>query len=183
MQSRTAGILSILEGEASRNEWKQWLLSSKRLGPFPPSSTGLVTRCWLWKGGHTSGGYADVHVSRKGIKIHLKIVKLVAFLWKDWDPESGEIICHQCDNRGCWRPSHIYIGTHSTNAQDRGLRNRQSFARGESHGLSKLNEAEIRDIRHKAENGYGPTALALQYDVSHATISHILHGKTWSHVR
>lgn len=56
------------------------------------------------------------------------------------EPMSSEakIVCHTCDNRDCWNPKHLYVGTQQSNIADR-------YARGPKF---KPNWSE--DARRKA---------------------------------
>ena len=57
---------------------------------------------------------------------------------------------HKCDNRLCCNPNHLFLGTNYDNVVDKMAKERQ--ARGESHGMAKLTETEVREIREKWEN-------------------------------
>jgi hypothetical protein len=54
------------------------------------------------------------------------------------------------------------------------------IARGERHGMAKLCEAAVADLRLSyAAGGVTQRALAAAHGVSVATINHALAGKTW----
>lgn len=57
----------------------------------------------------------------------------------------------------------------------------ESIRRGESHGMAKFTEADIRDIRARAD-GETRTALAREYGVEVGTISAIVLRRLWKHV-
>lgn len=88
--------------------------------------------------------------------------------------------CHTCGNggSGCVNPKHLYWGTPSDNQMDRvqeGTANR-----GSRHGMSKLTESEVREIRLAARNGEIHRTIAERYGVSRRTVGHIVRGSTWS---
>lgn len=54
-------------------------------------------------------------------------------------------------------------------------------ATGEQHGLAKLTEAQVREIR-KLKGTKSCRALAEDFGVTHGTIHSIHHRRTWKHV-
>jgi hypothetical protein len=69
--------------------------------------------CWEWNGARTSSGYGSFKfkgkryvASRASWEIHFGQVP------------SGLYVCHHCDNPGCVRPDHLFIGTSSDNMLD-----------------------------------------------------------------
>jgi hypothetical protein len=54
--------------------------------------------------------------------------------------------------------------------------------RGEGHGMSKLNDDVVRNIRNLNRDGMSIRAIARKIGVSHPTIQYVLCGKTWAHV-
>jgi len=53
---------------------------------------------------------------------------------------------------------------------------------GESHGRSKVDENQVRQIRSLYTQGMSYRDLGSQYGVSHLTIRDIVLRKTWNHV-
>ena len=53
---------------------------------------------------------------------------------------------------------------------------------GEKHGMSKLNAAQVREIRRLRELGFTTYAIAEKFGVTRPNIGSILLRKTWNHV-
>lgn len=54
--------------------------------------------------------------------------------------------------------------------------------RGVEHGRAKITEAQVREIRHLATQGYGSFQLGGRYGLSHKTVRHVIDRVTWKHV-
>lgn len=92
----------------------------------------------------------------------------------------GLIVRHSCDNPPCCNPNHLQLGTHKDNAYDRKVRGRE--AKGDSHGMSKLTEAYVRDIKARMAQGETHLSLSRAYGVAESTISGISTGRLWGWV-
>jgi len=55
------------------------------------------------------------------------------------------LVCHTCDTPSCVRPSHLFLGTHQHNSDDKLLKGRE--ARGEKVATHKLTADDVRAIR------------------------------------
>lgn len=96
---------------------------------------------------------------------------------------------HDCDNRSCCNPSHIYKGNKKQNSNDMIGRNRGSGqltverVRGEANANAKFTEHDIREIRRayaaKEMNQY---ELAARYNVTRPAIGYIVRRINWSHI-
>lgn len=69
----------------------------------------------------------------------------VALLFSGVDVPYGMVACHRCDNPGCCNPAHIFVGTRKDNNDDKLAKKRQ--AAGSSHGMSKLTQQQVDEIR------------------------------------
>lgn len=142
------------------------------------------TGCWIWDAATLKGGYGVLDDGQKTVTAHRHSFKLF----------KGEItgkmqVLHDCDIRSCVNPSHLYLGSHKQNMNDRNTRNRQ--AKGEKHGMfgggirgsankrSKLTEQDVLEIRASKEQHCN---LAKHFGVTQSAIWNIINRKTWKHL-
>lgn len=93
------------------------------------------------------------------------------------------IICHLCNNRRCCNPSHLYAGTHQTNADDRarhGTSKKPPLHIGSQQWNSVLTEKQVLEIKRRLEVGELPPRIAPVYGVSAAAIYKIRDGSNWA---
>src|SRR5690348_11100206 len=97
---------------------------------------------WLWRGGIDRLGYGTT----KGK--HPKAHRLAWELFNGPIPD-GMNVLHKCDVRNCVNPDHLFIGTQLDNMRDMVSKGRwrPSGVMGESHGNSKLSEADVTEMR------------------------------------
>ncbi len=159
-------------------------------------------RCWLWTGGLTHEGYAATVIEGKRSRVHRAL-----FLDMRGGLAPNENACHSCDVRNCCNPDHIFPGTQGDNIRDMVSKNRQAtgdrngsrihreklprgdfhhskiypekLARGSRHGLAKLTESIVLEIRGSALPIY---RLAVKFSVSQTTIIDVLNRRTWRHI-
>lgn len=79
-------------------------------GSKPRSRT---SECWLWHGRRNPGGYGEVRWFSKWRRVH----RLVAAMTYGVEAITDLDIMHLCNNKACWRPSHLQPGTESENMQ------------------------------------------------------------------
>lgn len=84
-------------------------------------------------------------------------------------------VCHTCRFRHCVEPDHLYVGTAKENMADT-LRD-GTHNRGSRHGMSKLSEADVVQIRSSTSSR---KELAVKYGVSRTTIDSIITRKAWT---
>ena len=74
----------------------------------------MDTECWVCNVSQTQDGYRMISYNGKTNYVH----RISAHLFKGLDLDSPLEVCHICDNRGCWNPDHIFIGTRKDNFND-----------------------------------------------------------------
>lgn len=135
--------------------------------------------CWIWLGSLRSkrkGEYGALNVYGQRTTTH-------RFSWQlHYGPiPDGQCVLHRCDNPKCVRPDHLFLGTNPENTQDKTNKGRQ--AKGSGHGMSKLTEVQVAEIRRLRTQGLGTQrGVARLFGVDHGTIRFIERGLTWKHV-
>jgi hypothetical protein len=97
------------------------------------------------------------------------------------DIPPGVHVLHRCDNPSCVNPAHLFLGDAQANVDDkmRKGRHRYGHVTGETHGMAKLTEEQVREILASDVPG---KRLAKQYGVSDTTIYDIRKRRIWSHI-
>lgn len=108
----------------------------------------------------------------------------VALLFSGVDVPSGMVACHRCDNPGCCNPAHLFPGTPKANNDDKVAKRRH--AAGDSHGMAKLTQQQVAEIRAHRPPGVKRLApgiaerLAERYGVTKQYISELFK-RNWGH--
>lgn len=153
------------------------LIDSKILARFwSKVSKGSVTSCWEWQGTKSDRGYGTIEIDGKCFRAHRM----------SWIINCGPIpdnllVCHQCDNRICVNPSHLWLGTVQDNNQDRVNKKRTitTFVSGSKHPNSKLKEEQVLLIRRDTRFHH---IIAIDYGISPSVVARIKSGESWWHV-
>lgn len=137
--------------------------------------------CFLLTGKPDTNGYARIRVGGKQLKAHR--ASYAEFIGPI---PPGLDVCHKCDVRTCWRPSHLFTGTHGDNNRDRHAKGRSSRSmpgcppekavRGERHPKAKLTTAQVLAIRGDPRR---QTEIAASHGVSQCHVSRIKRSVAW----
>lgn len=153
-------------------------MSAKPLADRFWNKVKKTNTCWEWIATKSMvGGYGVINNNKKAYRAHRVSYELAYGPIED----KSLFVCHKCDNPGCVRPDHLFLGTHEQNQQDKRDKGRQS--RGEQMGLSKLTPDQVmfaRNIYEREVITY--TDIAYLLGVSYITIRSILLRKTWRHI-
>jgi hypothetical protein len=83
--------------------------------------------------------------------------------------EEGIDVCHTCDNRRCVNIDHLFAGTRKENMEDAVRKGRTSHVvrvKGETHPLSKLTDAQAKEVRALRLGGASLGFVARLYGIS-----------------
>jgi len=139
------------------------------------------TSCWEWQLCLDKSGYGWVCYMDKRERAHRLSFILLSNPSKEVTIEKGMLVCHTCDNPKCVNPTHLWLGTYKDNWDDSVHKNRNT--KGEAHGLSKLTDDDVLDIRYKYSTGFWTqTKLALEFGVDQSTISDVVRRTIWKHI-
>lgn len=127
--------------------------------------------CIEWTGAFHKNGYGVLSLNRKLAKSlglsRVQFVHRMSYLQHKGTIGDGMVVRHLCNNKKCYNPAHLEIGTQLENYED-----------GVKAGTNKrkLTEQEVDSIR---VSDMSNRKLAAMYGVSSTTIFHIKHGNKW----
>lgn len=170
---------------------KEWSATvSKRLfARFKIAPSG----CWEWMGPVASHGYGVM-----GINGHqTETVHRIAWQVANGPIPDGLWVLHTCDNRRCFNPLHLYLGTVKENARDAVERGRivakirdyvtpeveayrvSRLPKGKSHHRSsaKLTPDMVKAVKEAVGS---QRAIASSFGICQQQVSNIKRGKEWA---
>ncbi len=139
-------------------------------------------QCWPWQGATRGMGYGQIAEFVNGTR-KTKATHRLAWEFAMGPIPRGLVVRHVCHNPACCNPSHLMLGTHKDNFQDKikAMRERDSvMLQGESNRNAKLTANQVEKIR--SSRGKTIYQLADEYGVSKSLISAIRNGKVWQHL-
>lgn len=160
-------------------------------GLYEVSSYGRVrsiprqTVCGVLGGGMLAGsvesnGYIRVTLSRDGKGRRISLHRLVLDAFVGACPPGME--CRHLDGvRANCNLSNLAWGTRSHNARDRLRHGTHVDNRGERHGMTRLTDAQAREIFFLRQTGVPLSAVARSFGISQSTVSQIANRVTWKH--
>ncbi len=132
--------------------------------------------CWEWGAGKSGTGYGSFNwgTSKEGkIGAHR-----ASWLISIGEIPMGMEVLHRCDNPGCVRPSHLFLGSTKDNSVDKVNKKRHAF--GARNSCAKLTEEQIIEIRSRYYTGeILHRELAEEFGVSRVQITNIINFKRW----
>jgi hypothetical protein len=153
------------------------------------TSSGLSSRfwekvttsdgCWEWSASRFKSGYGQFNWMGKPITAHR-----ASWMLSFGEIPSGLFVCHKCDNRGCVRPDHLFLGTPRDNIHDalkKGRMRSVSKPGEESHSATICND-DVREIRRRYDRGDTVESIARTYNFSWGHTWGIATRRRWSHV-
>ncbi len=143
-----------------------------RMGPFPKDKR--LGRCWVWTG-YKVHGYGRFFCDGRHHMAH-------RFAWTldNGAIPDGVKILHKCDNPPCVR--HLFSGTQAENVADMIAKGRRAVLLGAAHGMAKLSEKQVLEIRSRYKPGIGG-ALAAEFGVGKLVVSRIVRRVSWKHLK
>ncbi len=135
--------------------------------------------CWEWTAHKNWLGYGRIgeSVTRKILYAHR-----VSYTIHYGPIPDGLCVLHKCDNPGCVRPDHLFLGTEKDNAIDRQNKGRSNPCKGERHGRAKVTDSDIREMRRLDKLGWAHADIARRFGLSQPQVSGIISGKYWGHI-
>jgi hypothetical protein len=157
--------------------------------------------CWLWQGRVNNMGYGLITLGHHTTRLVHRIAYELTY-----GPIMPGVHClHRCDTPQCCRPDHLWLGSQTDNMRDMvdkgragptrhpermasGERNGaythpEKVLRGEQSGMSKLTEAQVREIRQMhASKQLTRKQMGALFGVGKSTIDKVLARQVWKHV-
>lgn len=165
---------------------RQWPSAAERLWLHVDKSGGPEA-CWPWMASRRPSGYGQIAYRGRPIGTHR-----LAYTLTHGPIPAGLFVCHSCDNPPCCNPAHLFLGTHADNVADCKSKGRMPtganhhaqvnparLARGERHGMAKLRDADVSEIRSSNKSH---RELAALFGVLPSTVAAIRRGSGWRHI-
>lgn len=124
--------------------------------------------CWIWTGTINPKGYGSGAWNKRMRPAH-------QLSWECfYGPRpKGLCVCHSCHNPPCVNPAHLYLATPLKNSYDSKVLH--VYAK-------KLTPEDVMVIKKLFDVNISRRKIARMFNVSHASIDCIYHGKTWIHI-
>lgn len=131
------------------------------------------TACWIWtKKDRVKGGYGRI----RGNDGRNQLAHRVSFEMAYGPVPDGLSVCHQCDRPPCINPGHLFAASHQDNIKDMMKKGRKNAAKGKAHGMAKLSEQQVQEIRHSTLSS---RELGRRFGVGHSHVLRIKNNQSW----
>lgn len=146
-------------------------MNTKRIKPIKRFLDKVLKTqtCWIWQASYNHRGYGYFFDGDRNQLAHRW-----AYFYFNKKTYNNMFICHSCDTPSCVNPKHLFEGTNRDNVMDAVKKQRQK------RSLSNKKVVEIRKLHSK---GVLQKDLAKMFGVHFGTISHVIRGTTWRHVK
>lgn len=172
--AKSSGTFNTLAGEVKLNGkglnrfWK----GVNKQGAIQPHKPEIGC-CWQWCNGR--GWYGVVCFNGKTFRSHR-----ISWIIHNGQIPKGLWVLHKCDNKGCVRPDHLFLGTRKDNESDKISKGRQ--ARGDKNYQCRLKESEVVEIRQRRNRGETLQSIADRFHITKQAVWRIVHLLNWKHV-
>ena len=134
--------------------------------------------CWMWTAGTDDDGYGIFGTEgTTAAKAH----RVAYVLHYGVDPGPLQVL-HRCDTPGCVNPRHLYVGTPMDNMQDKIVRGRDRYLRGEECPQAQLTARKVKNIRRLRDQHVAVKTIARQYRTTVSNVNAIIYRKSWKHI-
>lgn len=134
--------------------------------------------CWEWTGSlKQKNGYGRMQIKGKNQQVHR-----VSYAHFNGPIKKDLWVLHRCDNKKCFNPSHLFLGTRQDNMNDMIQKNRQHRPTGIKNPTCKLTPILVSVIREAVAAGYKQTEIGIYFKLPQPTISAIHRRITWKHI-
>ena len=141
--------------------------------------------CWRWMGSIKSRNnrpQSEWHGQWRNKAGEIELTHRASWRIRVGEIPRNALVLHRCDNPRCVNPDHLFLGTQADNVADMWDKGRASpgISRGSDHGMSKLNEDLVREIRKSKETG---PAIAARLEISTTTVYDVRNRRIWRHIK
>lgn len=171
---KRAGILSRMD-----ELWKDTGVSGYQVSNFGRVSSVKRGRLRMLRPTAGNNGYLSVSLYRDGQEIRQTVHRLVALAFLGAPPTLAHELNHLDGARANNRADNLAWVTSSENNRHRYDVLGARAARGSAHGMAKLTEDGIRDIRARRLSGASLSTIAREFGIKSSTVQDIVKGRTW----
>jgi len=128
--------------------------------------------CYEWTSYLSKDGYAKIRYKGKA----LRVAKIVLEKKLKRKIKEGYETCHNCNNRKCLNPEHLYEGTHKQNGEDL---SKAGSLNGEKSSSVKITENTAIQIKIMLKEEMAIIDIANKLNISRTIIENIKYGLSW----
>jgi hypothetical protein len=128
--------------------------------------------CWEFTGSYTNSGYGMIGIGKReeGIILsHRASYQLFIGAIPD-----GMYVLHTCDNRKCFNPDHLFIGTQQDNMDDMESKGRRVSLYGADSPNVKLTYEQVLEIRQRHIPRVNTRELAEEFGITRQYVGQLI---------